>query len=72
MLVRYGKLSGYQGLVFSGYHHQRIDHAKEEFSTMKGRHINTIESFSVYAKRVRIQIQQTIPVGREKYFNFLI
>jgi transposase len=40
----------YDGLVFDGYKHQRINHSKR-YSNRKGTHINGIENFWSFAKR---------------------
>lgn len=40
----------YDGLVFDGYEHKRINHSKT-YSNRKGTHINGIENFWSYAKR---------------------
>jgi transposase-like protein len=40
----------YDGLVFDGYEHKRINHSKK-YSNRRGTHINGIENFWSYAKR---------------------
>jgi len=40
----------YDGLVFDGYKHQRINHSKR-YSNQKGMRINGIENFWSFAKR---------------------
>lgn len=44
------KWSSYDGLVFDGYKHKRINHSKG-YSNRKGTHINGIENFWSFAKR---------------------
>ena len=44
------KWRSYDGLVFDGYKHYRINHSKE-YSDGKGNHINGIENFWSFAKR---------------------
>lgn len=41
---------GYDGLVFDGYKHQRVNHSKR-YSNQKGTHINGIENFWGFAKQ---------------------
>ncbi len=41
---------GYDGLVFDGYKHQRVNHSKR-YSNTKGTHINGIENFWGYSKQ---------------------
>jgi transposase len=45
------KWKAYDGLVFDGYKHYRINHSELEYSNCKGTHINGIENFWSYAKR---------------------
>jgi len=45
------KWKAYDGLVFDGYKHYRINHGKQQYSNCKGTHINGIENFWSYAKR---------------------
>lgn len=40
---------GYDGLVFDGYKHQRVNHSKR-YSNRKGTHINGIENFWSFTK----------------------
>ena len=44
------KLRTYDGLVFDGYKHKRINHSKR-YSNRKGTHINGIENFWSFAKQ---------------------
>ena len=44
------KWRSYDGLVFDGYKHYRINHSKE-YSDGKGNHINGIENFCPFAKQ---------------------
>ena len=44
------KWRSYDGLVFDGYKHYRINHSKE-YSDRRGTHINGIENFWSFAKR---------------------
>jgi transposase len=44
------KWASYDGLVFDGYKHKRINHSKE-YSNRKGTHVNGIENFWSFAKR---------------------
>lgn len=44
------KWKGYDGLVFDGYKHKRINHSKS-YSNRKGTHVNGIENFWSFAKR---------------------
>ena len=44
------KWKSYDGLVFDGYKHQRINHSKQ-YSDRRGTHINGIENFWSFAKR---------------------
>lgn len=44
------KWRSYDGLVFDGYKHYRINHS-QEYSDGKGNHINGIENFWSFAKR---------------------
>lgn len=41
----------YDGLVFDGYKHYRINHRNEQYSDRKGNHVNGIENFWSFAKR---------------------
>jgi transposase-like protein len=41
---------GYDGLVFNGYKHQRVNHSKH-YSNKKGTHINGIENFWGFSKQ---------------------
>jgi transposase len=41
---------GYDGLVFDGYKHQRVNHSRR-YSNRKGTHINGIENFWGFAKQ---------------------
>lgn len=41
----------YDGLVFNGYKHKRINHTEQEYSNGKGGHINGLESFWSFSKR---------------------
>lgn len=41
---------GYDGLVFNGYKHKRVNHSKQ-YSNRKGIHINGIENFWGFAKQ---------------------
>ena len=44
------KWRAYDGLVFNGYKHYRINHTKE-YSNRRGGHVNGIENFWSFAKR---------------------
>ncbi len=44
------KFSTYDGLVFDGYKHFRINHSKQ-YSNRKGNHINGIENFWAFSKQ---------------------
>ena len=44
------KWKSYDGLVFDGYKHRRINHSKT-YSNRKGTHVNGIENFWSFAKR---------------------
>src|SRR3990167_2445925 len=44
------KWKSYDGLVFDGYKHKRINHSKQ-YSDRKGNHVNGIENFWSFAKR---------------------
>jgi transposase len=44
------KWKAYDGLVFDGYKHKRINHSKT-YSNRKGTHVNGIENFWSFAKR---------------------
>lgn len=44
------KWKAYDGLVFDGYKHTRINHSKQ-YSDRKGGHVNGIENFWSFAKR---------------------
>lgn len=44
------KWKSYDGLVFDGYKHQRINHSKQS-SNRRGTHVNGIENFWSFAKR---------------------
>lgn len=44
------KFRTYDGLVFDGYKHKRINHSKS-YSNRKGTHINGIENFWGFAKQ---------------------
>lgn len=44
------KWTGYDGLVFDGYKHKRINHSKT-YSNQRGIHVNGIENFWSFAKR---------------------
>lgn len=44
------KFRTYDGLVFNGYKHQRINHSKR-YSNTRGTHINGIENFWSFAKQ---------------------
>jgi transposase len=41
----------YDGLVFDGYKHYRINHGKEEYGDGRGNHVNGIENFWSFSKR---------------------
>jgi len=41
----------YDGLVFDGYKHYRINHSKDQYSDRRGNHVNGIENFWSFAKR---------------------
>jgi len=60
------KWRSYDGLVFSGYKHHRINHSKE-FVTSHN-HINGIESFWSYVKR-KVRKHNGIP--RHKFYLYL-
>lgn len=42
---------GYTGIATKGYVHRLVDHGKQEYSDMKGGHINGLEGFWGYLKR---------------------
>lgn len=44
------KWKSYDGLVFDGYKHKRINHSKQ-YSNRRGTHVNGIENFWSFAKR---------------------
>lgn len=44
------KWRSYDGLVFDGYKHKRINHSKQ-YSNRRGTHVNGIENFWSFAKR---------------------
>jgi transposase len=44
------KWKAYDGLVFDGYKHKRINHSKS-YSNRRGTHVNGIENFWSFAKR---------------------
>ena len=44
------KWKSYDGLVFDGYRHYRINHSKQ-YSDRRGNHVNGIENFWSFAKR---------------------
>lgn len=60
------KWRSYDGLVFSGYKHHRINHSKE--FARKHNHINGIESFWSYVKR-KMRKHNGIP--RHKFYHYL-
>lgn len=60
------KWRSYDGLVFSGYKHHRINHSKE--FAIKHNHINGIESFWSYVKR-KMRKHNGIP--RNKFYYYL-
>jgi transposase len=49
-IVYTDKWRGYDGLVFDGYKHFRVNHSKQ-YSSRKGIHINGIENFWGYSKQ---------------------
>ncbi len=49
-IVYIDKWKGYDGLVFDGYKHFRVNHSKQ-YSNRKGAHINGIENFWGYSKQ---------------------
>jgi transposase-like protein len=49
-IVYTDKWRGYDGLVFDGYKHFRVNHSKQ-YSDRKGTHINGIENFWGYSKQ---------------------
>ena len=49
-MVYTDKWKGYDGLVFDGYKHQRVNHSKQ-YSDRKGTHINGIENFWSFSKQ---------------------
>lgn len=49
-IVYTDKFKSYDGLVFDGYKHQRVNHSKR-YSSRKGTHINGIENFWSFAKK---------------------
>jgi transposase len=49
-IVYTDKFKSYDGLVFDGYKHQRVNHSKR-YSDKKGTHINGIENFWSFAKK---------------------
>jgi transposase len=57
----------YNGLVFDGFKHYRIDHDKE-FTNRKRNHINGIENFWGYAKT---KLKRYYGVSREHYYLYL-
>lgn len=50
LMIYADKFSAYDGLVFDGYKHKRINHSKR-YSNQKGTHINGIENFWSFAKQ---------------------
>ncbi|MEF3692009.1 MAG: IS1595 family transposase, partial [Candidatus Moraniibacteriota bacterium] len=60
------KWRSYDGLVFSGYKHHRINHSKE--FARKHNHINGIESFWSYVKR-KMRKHNGIP--RKRFYYYL-
>lgn len=49
-IVYTDKWRGYDGLVFDGYKHFRVNHSKQ-YSNRKGTHLNGIENFWGYSKQ---------------------
>ena len=43
---------GYTGIAARGYVHRLVDHSKGEYSDGKGNHINGLEGFWGYLKRI--------------------
>ena len=56
----------YDGLVFSGYRHHRINHSKE--FARKHNHINGIESFWSYVKR---KMRKHNGISRNRFYYYL-
>ncbi len=59
--------ASYDGLIFDGYKHYRINHSKEFAKTRKN-HINGIESFWSYAKRKLVKFYGVSP---ERFYLYL-
>lgn len=66
-IVYTDKWKGYDGLVFDGYKHKRINHSKQ-YSNTKGTHINGIENFWSYAKA---RLAKFKGISREHFYLHL-
>ncbi|OHA14889.1 MAG: hypothetical protein A2909_01490 [Candidatus Tagabacteria bacterium RIFCSPLOWO2_01_FULL_39_11] len=60
------KWKSYDGLVFQGYKHYRINHSKE--FVKKNHHINGIESFWSYVKR---KMRKHNGISKDKFYFYL-
>ena len=58
---------GYTGIAIKGYVHRLVDHSKNEYSDMKGGHINGLEGFWGYLKRNLVS-RGGIRKSRLKYY----
>jgi transposase len=58
---------GYTGIAMKGYVHRLVDHGKQEYSDLKGGHINGMEGFWGYLKRNLVS-KGGIRKSRLKYF----
>lgn len=58
---------GYTGIAAKGYVHRLVDHSKQEYSDLKGGHINGMEGFWGYMKR-KLVSRGGIRKTRLKYF----
>jgi transposase-like protein len=61
------KWKAYDGLVFDGYKHKRINHSKS-YSNRRGTHVNGIENFWSFAKR---RLAKFSGVSRETFLLHL-
>ena len=59
---------GYTGIAQKGYVHRLVNHSKNEYSDMKGNHINGLEGFWGYMKR---RLSARGGIRREKLHLFL-
>ena len=58
---------GYTGIATKGFVHRTVDHGKQEYSDLKGGHINGLEGFWGYLKRNLVS-RGGIRKSRLKYF----